>query len=137
MSKEDCIFCKIIDGQIPSYKIYENDSLLAFLDIFPLNYGHTVVIPKKHYYNFLDMPEDDIGDFFKDLKKISALIIKKLKMEGFNLVQNNFPEAGQVIPHLHFHIIPRMKGDGPLRMVPGKIQAKDEDLRKIVQKIKE
>ena len=137
MSKEECIFCKIIDGQIPSHKIYENDSLLAFLDIFPLNYGHTVVVPKKHYYNFLDMPEDDMGDFFKDLKKITALFMKKLKIDGFNLVQNNFPAAGQVIPHLHFHIIPRMKGDGHLRMVPGKIQAKDEDLRKIVQKIKE
>ena len=80
MSKEECIFCKIIDGQIPSHKIYENDSLLAFLDIFPLNYGHTVVIPKKHYYNFLDMPEDDMGDFFKDLKKISAIIKKKLNI---------------------------------------------------------
>jgi len=137
MSKEDCIFCKIIDGQIPSHKIYENESLLAFLDIFPLSYGHTVVIPKKHYYNFLDMPEDDMRDFFKDLKKISALIKKKLKIDGFNLVQNNFPAAGQVIPHFHFHIIPRMKGDGPLRMVPGKIQAKDEDLRKIIQKINE
>ena len=65
------------------------------------------------------------------------LYIGSAKIDGFNLVQNNFPAAGQVIPHLHFHIIPRMKGDGPLRMVPGKIQAKDEDLRKIVQKIKE
>jgi len=137
MSKEECIFCKIIEGQIPSYKIYENDSLLAFLDIFPLNYGHTVVIPKKHYYNFLDMPEDDMGEFFKDLKKISELIMKKLKIDGFNLVQNNFPAAGQVIPHLHFHIIPRMKGNGPLRMIPGKIQAKEDDLKKIIQKIKE
>ncbi|QEE14896.1 HIT family protein [Promethearchaeum syntrophicum] len=137
MSEEECIFCKIIEGQIPSYKIYENDSLLAFLDIFPLSYGHTVVVPKKHYYNFLDMPEDDMSDFFKDLRNISALIMKKLKIDGFNLVQNNFPAAGQVIHHLHFHIIPRMKGDGPLKMIPGKIQAKEDDLKKIIQKIKE
>ena len=137
MSEEECIFCKIIDGQIPSYKVYENDSILAFLDIFPLSYGHTIVIPKKHYYNFLDIPENDMGDFFKDLKIISALIKEKLKIDEFNLVQNNFPAAGQIIPHFHFHIIPRMKGDGPLKMIPGKIQAKEDDLRKIIQKIKE
>ncbi len=137
MSDKECIFCKIIDGQIPSYKVYENDSVLAFLDIFPLSKGHTVVIPKKHYYNFLDMPEDDMGDFFKDLKIISALIKEKLKIDGINLVQNNFPAAGQVISHFHFHIIPRMKGDGPLKMIPGKFQAKEDDLREIVKKIKE
>ena len=137
MSEKECIFCKIIDGQIPSYKVYENDSLLAFLDIFPKSYGHIVVVPKKHYYNFLDMPDDDICNFFKELKKISILIKEKLKIDGFNLVQNNFPAAGQVIPHLHFHIIPRMKGDGPLRMIPGKVRAKDDDLRNIIQKIKE
>ena len=137
MSEEECIFCKIIDGQIPSYKVYENDSVLAFLDIFPLSYGHTIVIPKKHYYNFLDMPEDNMGDFFLELKKISLLIKEKLKIDGFNLIQNNFPAAGQVIHHFHFHIVPRMKGDGPLKMIPGKIQAKEDDLRKIIQKIKD
>ena len=137
MSDEDCVFCKIIGGQIPSHKVYENDSVLAFLDIFPLSYGHTVVIPKKHYYNFLDMPEYDMGDFFNDLKIISALIKEKLKVDGFNLVQNNFPAAGQVISHFHFHIVPRMKGDRGLKMIPGKIQAEKDDLRKIIQKIKE
>ncbi|MBA7556715.1 Protein hit [subsurface metagenome] len=137
MSDKDCLFCKIIDGQIPSYKVFENDLVLAFLDIFPLSYCHTIVIPKKHYYNFLDMPEDDMGSFFKELKKISLLIKEKLKIDGFNIVQNNFPAAGQVIPHLHFHIIPRMKGDGPLKMIPGKVQAKEDDLRKIIKKIKE
>ena len=137
MSDEDCVFCKIIEGQIPCYKVYENDSVLAFLDIFPLSYGHTIVIPKKHYYNFLDMPEDDMGDFFMELKKISSLIKEKLKVDGFNLVQNNFSAAGQVISHFHFHIIPRMKGDRALNMIPGKIQAEKEDLRKIIQKIKE
>ena len=137
MSDKDCLFCKIIDGQIPSHKVYENDLVLAFLDIFPLSYGHTIVIPKKHYYNFLDMPEDDMGDYFKELKKISLHIKEKLKIDGFNIVQNNYPAAGQVIPHLHFHIIPRMKGDGPLRMIPGKVQAKEDDLRKIIKKIKD
>ncbi len=137
MTDKDCLFCKIIDGQIPSHKVYENDLVLAFLDIFPLSYGHTIVIPKKHYYNFLDMPEDDMGNYFKELKKISLLIKEKLKIDGFNIVQNNFPAAGQVIPHLHFHIIPRMKGDGPLRMIPGKVQAKEDDLRKIIKKIKD
>ncbi len=137
MSDKECIFCKIIDGQIPSFKVYENNSVLAFLDIFPLSKGHTVVIPKKHYYNFLDMPEEDMGDFFMELKKISSLIKEKLKIDGFNLVQNNFPAAGQVISHFHFHIIPRMKGDGPLKMIPGKVQAKEDDLRKIIKKMKE
>ena len=137
MSDEECLFCKIIDGQIPSYKIYENDSVLAFLDIFPFSYGHTIVIPKKHYYNFLDMPEDDMGDFFKELKKISLLIKKKLKIDGFKLVQNNFPAAGQVIPHLHFHIIPRMNGAEPLRMRQSKTQAKEDDLRDIIKKVKD
>ncbi|MHA1718277.1 MAG: HIT family protein [Promethearchaeota archaeon] len=136
MSEEDCIFCKIIEGQIPSYKIYEDDSILAFLDIFPISYGHTIVIPKKHYYNFLDMPDDEMSTFFKELKNISKMIKTKLNIDGFNIVQNNFPAAGQVIPHLHFHIIPRMKGDDPLRMNQSKNQAKEEDLKEIIKKLR-
>ena len=102
---EDCLFCKIIRGEIPAKKVYESDNVFAFLDIFPIAKGHTVVIPKEHYYNLLDFPDDAIGPYFTELKKIAALLKEKLGGDGFNIIQNNFPSAGQVVPHLHYHIL--------------------------------
>lgn len=111
MSESECIFCKIIKGQIPARTIYESQNVIAFLDIAPATAGHTVIVPKVHFYNLIDMPENIMGSFLLDVKKIGKLIMDKLKVEGFNLIQNNFEIAGQVVPHAHFHIIPRYKND--------------------------
>lgn len=103
---DDCIFCKIIKGEIPSYKIYEDDHILSFLDINPLSKGHTVVIPKEHYENILDIPEELYLEMSKVVKKISQLLNDKYHPEGILINQNNGKRAGQEIFHIHTHIKP-------------------------------
>lgn len=107
-----CIFCKIVSGEIPSNKIYEDDHILAFLDIRPVNPGHTLVIPKQHYQNLEEIPEAELQFLILAVKKIGASLKAKLKIEGYAVSANNDPSAGQEVPHLHFHIIPRHVGDG-------------------------
>ena len=110
--EKDCIFCKIIAGEIPSAKIYEDEAVLAILDINPVNLGHTLVMPKDHYANMEEVPEEILCEVMKAVKKIGRAIKQGLGIEGYNLTENNDPIAGQLIPHLHFHLIPRIKGDG-------------------------
>ena len=111
MLKSDCLFCKIIKGEIPSRKVFETDNTYAFLDISPMTKGHTIVIPKNHYYNLIDMPENEINPFYTDLRKIAIFMKDHLEFDGFNILQNNFPVAGQVVDHFHYHIIPRYQGE--------------------------
>lgn len=108
----DCIFCKIIKGEIPSYKVYEDEAVLAFLDITPVNTGHTLIIPKKHYDNLADLPEEEASRLIKIVKKIMPAVIKATQADGFNLNLNNGAAAGQVINHAHFHLVPRYQSDG-------------------------
>ncbi len=108
----DCIFCKIVEGKIPALKIYENDYVLAFLDIGPLSFGHTLVIPKKHYERLDQIPADEFAELAKVLPKISKAVVTAMNAEGYNILQNNGRVAGQVVPHIHIHIIPRNAGDG-------------------------
>ena len=107
-----CIFCKIVSGEIPSYKVYEDDQTLAFLDIKPTNPGHTLVITKAHYSNLEDVPEAELSSLILAVKKVGKLLKDKLGIVAYNLSENNDPLAGQIIPHLHFHVIPRRAGDG-------------------------
>ena len=107
-----CIFCKIIAGEIPCHKVYEDDKVLAFLDIKPLNLGHTLVIPKKHYENLEEINEEELTALTLAVKKIGRLVKEKLGVAGYNISENNGEVAGQEIMHLHFHIIPRQEGDG-------------------------
>ncbi|MHA1341238.1 MAG: HIT family protein [Promethearchaeota archaeon] len=111
MLQDDCIFCNIIKGKIPCSKIFEDENVLAFLDINPLAKGHTLVVPKYHFQTLIDFPEEKIEIFFKNLKKIATKISEKLEADGFNIIQNNFKAAGQEIDHFHVHIIPRWKND--------------------------
>ena len=108
----DCIFCKIIAGDIPSYKVYENDKVLAFLDITPVNPGHTLVVSKEHYENLNDLPEELVSKIIQAIKKIAPAVVKAVGADGFNLNLNNGPAAGQIVNHVHFHIVPRKIGDG-------------------------
>ena len=106
----DCIFCKIIAGDIPSTKVYADSDVVAFLDIKPVNPGHTLVIPKKHYVNVHDMPDDMVGKVAIVAKKIADAILK-LGAEGVNIGMNNGVAAGQVVFHAHTHVMPRYGTD--------------------------
>ncbi len=103
----DCIFCKIIQGDIPSSKIYETDKVFVFLDIAPMNFGHALVIPKYHSETILDLPLEYAQDALEAQQKVATALMKGLGASGFNCIQNNFPSSGQVVPHVHWHIIPR------------------------------
>ncbi|MGB2580450.1 MAG: HIT family protein [Minisyncoccia bacterium] len=108
----DCLFCKIVAGEIPSAKVYEDDSTLAFLDIRPVNIGHTLVIPKAHHVNLYETPDETLAHMMTVVKKLSIAIKGALNADGINIEMNNDPVAGQIIFHTHLHIVPRFEGDG-------------------------
>ncbi len=114
----DCIFCKIVRGEIPSYKIYEDANVFAFLDIHPVNTGHTLVIPKRHAKNIFDIPAADWVAVQDTVRTLAGKIEKAVSADGINIAMNNREHAGQVVDHAHVHIIPRFKGDN-LRLFPG------------------
>ena len=106
-----CIFCKIINGEIPSYKIYEDENSLAFLDIVDDAIGHTLVIPKKHYENILDIDNETLSKVIAVVKKISNHYVENCGYTGVNIMNASGKDAQQSVFHLHFHIIPRKDGD--------------------------
>ncbi|MCK5023391.1 MAG: HIT family protein [Candidatus Aenigmarchaeota archaeon] len=110
---DECLFCKIVTGEIPSQKVYEDSEFFAFLDINPRNPGHTLVVPKKHYNTVMEMDDHEAGEFFKVVKKIAIAVKKGMNADGISLGQSNERAAGQVIPHAHFHVIPRFLTEGP------------------------
>ncbi|MCX6746686.1 MAG: HIT domain-containing protein [Candidatus Pacearchaeota archaeon] len=108
---EDCIFCKISKGEIPVEKIYENKNFFSISDTKPKVEGHSLIISKKHFENILEMP-NSLGLELLDCTKNTAFkLLEKYKSEGFNIVSNNFEAAGQVVKHVHFHLLPRKKAD--------------------------
>ena len=109
---DQCIFCKITKGELPSFKIYEDENVFALLDIHPVNAGHTLVIPKHHSTNIFDIPPADWTAITETVRKLAAIIEKSVKADGINLSMNNREHAGQVVDHAHVHIVPRFKGDG-------------------------
>jgi histidine triad (HIT) family protein len=114
MIKDDkCVFCKIVEKSIPSKVIFENDKNLAFLDIFPVSKGHTIVIPKNHYKNLEDIPDNELSELFEIVKKVSILIRKKLQADGYNILQE----------------------DGKLKIFIPKSQAKEDELNQILRVI--
>lgn len=106
-----CIFCAIAAGEIPSFKVYEDDLVLAYLDINPFAKGHTLVIPKAHSEGLLDTDDETLAEVIKRVKKVAKHIKMKLGADGFNILQNNGEAAGQTVKHLHFHIVPRFGGE--------------------------
>jgi histidine triad (HIT) family protein len=112
----ECIFCKISKGEIKSEKIYENYNFFSIPDANQKIEGHSLVISKKHFENILDLPSNLGADLLDCVKKTSAKIMKQTDAEGLNVVQNNFEVAGQVVNHLHFHLLPRKKGDSVPRV---------------------
>ncbi len=108
---QDCIFCKIVKKEIPTDFVAESNNFVAFLDINPKVEGHTLIIPKKHFTNFMDIPSDLAMEMSDMIKKIAERRLRD-GVEGFNVLSNNFPVAGQVVMHAHTHFLPRKRGDG-------------------------
>lgn len=109
---KDCIFCKIAKGEVSTEKIYEDENCFAFLDLSPINLGHTLVIPKEHYENIYEIPDELLSKMSVVIKKLMIAIKKGVDAEGMNLGMNNERAAGQLIFHAHFHLMPRYTNDG-------------------------
>jgi len=140
MQDPECIFCKIVTGQIPAIKIYEDDKVLAFLDIGPLSDGHTLVIPKDHYTRIHDCPANLLASLGTIAGRIAGAVASAMNSDGYNLLCNNGRAAGPLVEHVHFHIIPRMTGDGVFTQWPAKRypEGKIEKLaERILQKTKD
>jgi histidine triad (HIT) family protein len=112
MTPGDCLFCKIVAGEIPSFNVYEDGNTFAFLDINPVNAGHTLVVPKRHSQNIFDIPPEDWMAVSETARSVAIALESALNADGVNLMMNNRENAGQVIDHPHVHVIPRFQGDG-------------------------
>ncbi|MDP3725483.1 MAG: HIT family protein [Nanoarchaeota archaeon] len=131
----DCIFCKIAHKEIPSHAIDESEEAIAILDIHPLAPGHTMVVPKTHAETILELPDEKTGPVFQLVKEVVKKLKKALSPDGFTLGINHGTNAGQVVPHLHIHIIPRYKGDGGGNIHSIVKNPPKESLEEIKQKI--
>ncbi|MBM3897735.1 MAG: HIT family protein [Thaumarchaeota archaeon] len=109
--ESECIFCKIVEGKVPSAMVWQDDDYACFLDKYPMNPGHALVVPKKHYPFLLDMTLPAVGKLFEHTAMIMYAICKVLKPDGVNIGQSNGEVASQTVFHVHVHIIPRFKGD--------------------------
>ncbi len=130
-----CLFCKIANKEIDSKIVYEDEFSVAFLDINPSQKGHLLVIPKKHYQNLNEIPEEEIVKLFEIVKKMTILLEEKLNVSSFNIGWNHGKDAGQVINHLHIHIIPRYPNDGGGSMQTI-VETGDDNLEETYQKLK-
>lgn len=131
---ENCIFCKIINKEIPGKVVYEDDICLAFLDLSQATYGHTLVIPKKHYDNILTVDDETLAHLFKIVKKLSKQIMEKLGSDGLNVLTNTNEVAGQTVHHFHIHILPRYnKNELKINFID---HSQDVDLDELLNKIK-
>jgi histidine triad (HIT) family protein len=132
-----CIFCRIVAGEIPAVKLYEDDLLLAFLDIAPVNKGHALLIPKRHYFSVTEIPAATSGHLLETAGRLGAALLRAVDADGFNLLLSNGTVAGQVVPHAHLHVIPRFPEDGlvlPSRHVPYADAAEKEAVAAEVRK---
>ena len=128
MTKSDCIFCKIANGEIPSRTIEENDMFRVVLDVGPATRGHALILPKEHYRNLYDLPEEMAAEAVKMAKKVALKMKEKLNCDGVNIVQNNEESAGQTVFHFHMHVIPRYTNDGQvIGWKPGQPTAEEMD----------
>ncbi|MBV9159790.1 MAG: HIT family protein [Candidatus Kaiserbacteria bacterium] len=131
----DCIFCKIVAGELPSHKVYENERVLAFLDIHPVHPGHTLVIPKVHARNLLEIAAEDWAAVAEAARMLAIAVEKATDADGMNIMMNNRAHAGQVVDHAHVHVIPRFKGDGLRQWSPRSY--KENEAAEIEAKIRE
>ena len=128
MKDDNCIFCKIANGEIPSKTLFEDEKVRVFLDLGPATKGHCLVVPKDHYADLFEVPADTLAASFETAQKIGARLKEKLHADGVNIVQNNGAAAGQTVAHFHVHVIPRYEGDGQtIGWNPGELSEKDAE----------
>lgn len=136
MKKEDCIFCKIANGEIPSKTLYEDEDFRIILDLGPATKGHALILPKEHASNLYELPDELASKVLVLAKKMAAQMKDKLHCDGLNLVQNNGEAAGQTVMHFHLHMIPRYKDDGQtILWTPG--ETTQEELEMVKKQITE
>lgn len=136
MKKEDCIFCRIAAGEIPSKTLYEDEQFRVILDLAPATKGHALVIPKEHYANLYEIPQETAAGVMKLAKTMAEKMTEKLGAVGFNLLQNNGEAAGQSVMHFHMHLIPRYHGDGQ-QLFHEQPTASQDELEEIKRQITE
>ncbi len=132
---ETCIFCRIVKGEIPALKVYEDDDLIAFLDIQPANPGHTLIMPKEHYPSLAETPDEELGKLFIAAKRAAKAAADAVGTSDFNLIVNNGPDAGQIIGHVHIHAIPRFADDGHRHWA--KKSVSEETMKDVAAKMKD
>ncbi|MFA6429014.1 MAG: HIT family protein [Patescibacteria group bacterium] len=131
----DCVFCKIITKEIPAAIVYEDEQVMAFLDMKPVNPGHVLVVPKTHVADLLSAQDAELEASIRVVQRVGKALVAGLGVRGFNLGVNTGAVAGQVVPHLHFHVMPRHEGDG-LELWHGKPYASDEEKEKTAETIR-
>ena len=136
MSKT-CIFCSIISGEEPCVQIRRENGILVLMDKYPINPGHTLLMPTTHYETLLEMPPAEVGKLYSMVPTVARAIISAVNADGFNVGQNNGLAANQIVPHVHIHIVPRFDDDSPDGKWPSRRVATYEDINKIAQKIKD
>jgi histidine triad (HIT) family protein len=134
--KEDCIFCKIIAGQIPCTRVYEDDRALVFMDISPLNKGHLLAIPKEHFGNIVEIDPDLYGHLCALLCRMAKAVHASVAPEGMNVMQLNGRAGNQVVPHLHIHLVPRWTGDGLTICAWDPVPGEKEEIAAVAEEIK-
>ena len=132
----DCIFCMLAGGEIPTATLYEDDDFRVILDAGPATMGHCLILPKKHYADIYEIPEELLAKAAVLAKKIAIRLTKAMGCDGFNIVQNNKPAAGQTVFHFHMHLIPRYKDDNAIEFWKAG-QADDAELKELVKKVQE
>ena len=135
MKKDDCIFCKLAGGDIPTNTIYEDDGYRVILDNGPATRGHALILPKDHYQDLYELPEDTAAGAMKLAKKVAARMKEVLHCDGLNLVQNNGATAGQTVLHFHLHVIPRYENDGQ-RILWNPTEPSNEELQAVCGELK-
>ena len=134
MKDENCIFCKIGSGDIPSYKVYEDEDFKVFLDLSPTSYGHALIIPKEHYKNLFELDDTIASKALVLAKKVGAAMMNTLHCDGLNVLQNNGEAAGQTMFHFHIHLIPRYKEDDT-KIIFAENSLTEDDAKKIIDLI--
>lgn len=135
MKKDDCVFCKIVSGEIPSRKIYEDEDVIVIMDLSPTSKGHSLIIPKEHCTNIYDIEEETAAKVMKVAKKLALKMTTALGCDGFNLLQNNGETAGQTMFHFHMHLIPRYKDADNNMLKFTSVELTDEEMDAIRDQI--
>lgn len=135
----NCVFCKIVNWETPSQRVYEDDKYITFLDINPINFGHSLIIPREHYQNVEETPGEVLADMIKLAKKIGPAMVSAMKADGYNIKINNGRAAGQEVDHVHMHMIPRLSDDGIYaltkreRYAEGEMGATAKKIKELIQ----